>query len=253
MVSSASDTPVIGLTTYVETAQQGVWNVPAAYLQQDYLHAVEHAGGLAVLLPQQPLSEGVAERVISRVDALVLTGGKDVESVHYGEERHETADDPRPERDAWEFALFRAALDRGVPVLGICRGAQVINVALGGSLVQHLPDALGEDTHRGDPGVFVPNDVRAEPGSLLASIFGDHVVATCYHHQAIGRLAADLRVSGRTADEVIEAVEMPGRPFVLAVQWHPEATYEDARLMSALVDAARRYAASTTPQMQEFT
>ena len=230
---------VVGLTTYVERAQQGVWDVPAAYLQYQYVESVTRVGAVATLLPPQPVSAEAVDAVLDRVDALVLTGGKDVDARLYGEQPHAEADEPRTERDAWELGLLRAALDRDVPVLGICRGAQVVNVALGGTLEQHLPDALGADTHRAGPGRFVGRTVRTVPGSRLASILGEEAAASCYHHQAIARLGPDLVASGHAEDGIVEALELPGERFVVAVQWHPEETLDDVRLFRALVAAVR--------------
>jgi putative glutamine amidotransferase len=230
---------VVGLTTYVERAQQGVWDVPAAYLQYQYVESVTRVGGIATLLPPQPVSAEAVDAVLDRVDALVLTGGKDVDARLYGEQPHAEADEPRTERDAWELGLLRGAVDRELPVLGICRGAQVVNVALGGTLEQHLPDAIGEDTHRAGPGRFVGRTVRTVPGSRLASILGDEAAASCYHHQAIARLAPDLVASGHAEDGIVEALELPGERFVLAVQWHPEEILDDVRLFRAVVQAAR--------------
>jgi putative glutamine amidotransferase len=237
---SASDRPVVvGLTTYVERAQQGVWDVPAAYLQYQYVESVTRVGAVATLLPPQPVSAAAVHAVLDRIDALVLTGGKDVDARLYGEVPHAEADEPRTERDAWELGLLRGALDRGMPVLGICRGAQVLNVALGGTLEQHLPDAMGgADDHRAGLGRFAGRTVRTVPGSRLASILGEGAGASCYHHQAIAKLAPDLVASGHAEDGIVEAVELPGERFVLAVQWHPEETLDDVRLFHALVEAA---------------
>ena len=230
--------PVIGLTTYVETVQQGVWDGPAAYLQYQYVESVTRVGGVAVLLPPQPAEPDTASAVLDRLDGLVLTGGKDVDARLYGEEPHAAADTPRVERDAWELSLARAALDRDLPLLGIWRGAQVLNVALGGTLVQHLPDLTGSDGHRAGPGVFAHHDVRTVPGSRLAEILGTSAGAACYHHQAIGALAPGLVAGGHAEDGIVEAVELPAARFVLAVQWHPEEKRDDVRLFRALVEAA---------------
>jgi putative glutamine amidotransferase len=231
---------VVGLTTYVERARQGVWDVPAAYLQYQYVESVTRVGGLAVLLPPQPVTAEGVETVLDLLDALVLTGGKDVDARLYGEAPHAQADAPRTERDAWEVALLRGALDRDLPVLGVCRGAQLLNVALGGTLVQHLPDVTDADAHRAGPGRFAGHTVRTVPGSRLASIVGESAVASCYHHQAIARLAAGLVAAGHAEDGILEAVEVPGARFAVAVQWHPEETLDDVRLFRALVEAARQ-------------
>jgi putative glutamine amidotransferase len=237
---SGSAPPVVGLTTYLERARQGMWDVPAAYLQRQYVDGVTRAGGLAMLLPPQPAGPELAGTAVARVDALVLTGGLDVHADLYGHVAHPEADAPRRDRDAWELDLVRAALDRGLPVLGICRGAQVLNVALGGTLHQHLPEETGEETHRRGAGVFATNRVEVTPGSRLADVVGPEVDVACYHHQAVADLAPGLRVVARTSDGVVEAVEMPAADFVLAVQWHPEQTLDDLRLFTALVEAARR-------------
>ncbi len=233
---------MIGVTTYVEQAQQGVWDVPAAYLQYQYVESVTAAGGTAVLLPPQPSGPDLAHSVLDRIDALVLSGGKDVDAGRYGEEPHPTADAPRPERDAFEIDLVRAALDRDLPVLGICRGAQVLNVAMGGTLVQHLPDVTGADTHRAGPGVFAPRSVHTVDGTVLASLVGESCEVHCYHHQAVAEVAEGLVVSARAEDGVIEALELPAARFAVAVQWHPEETRDDMRLFEGLVRAAGRVA-----------
>lgn len=240
---SASDTghqggPVIGLTTYVEPARQGVWDVPAAYLQYQYVESVTRVGGVAVLLPPQPVTPGAVDAVLDRLDGLVLTGGKDVDARLYGEAPHAEADTPRTERDSCELALLRGALDRDLPVLGICRGAQVLNVALGGTLIQHLPEVVGADAHRAGPGAFAHHVVRTVPGSRLADVLGESARACCYHHQAIGTLAPGLTAAGYAEDGVVEALELPDARFALAVQWHPEEALDDVRLFRALAEAA---------------
>jgi putative glutamine amidotransferase len=176
------------------------------------------------------------------LDGLLITGGKDVDPAVYGQEPHPSTDQPAGQRDAWEFALLRAALKRQLPVLGICRGAQVLNVALGGTLHQHLPDVIGHSGHRAGNAVFTTLPVRTVPGTRLAGLVGEAVDARCYHHQAIAKLGDGLVVSGWDADGVIEALELPGTGFVLAVQWHPEESLDDLRLFSAVVEAARAYA-----------
>ncbi|GAB88107.1 peptidase C26 family protein [Gordonia rhizosphera NBRC 16068] len=231
--------PVVGMTTYLQQAQTGVWDVRASYLPEVYFDGVGRAGGVAVLLPPQPVDDRVAAHIVAGLDALVLTGGKDVDPAAYQQDRHPQTDEPDDVRDAWEFALLRAALDRRVPVLGICRGAQVLNVAMGGTLHQHLPDVVGHSRHRAGNAVFSTTEIVVTPATRLASLLGDHLTAECYHHQAIDRLGDGLVVSGRDAEGLIEAVEIPGDDFVLAVQWHPEERLDDLRLFSAVVDAAR--------------
>lgn len=234
--------PVIGLTTYLQQAQTGVWDVPASFLPAVYFQGVTAAGGVAVLLPPQPVDPEIAERVLDSLDGLLITGGTDVDPAVYGQRPHSSTDQPARQRDAWEFALLRAALQRRLPVLGICRGAQVLNVALGGTLHQHLPDVIGHSGHRAGNAVFTTLPVRTVPGTRLAALVGDSVDARCYHHQGIAELGAGLVVSGWDADGVVEALELPGPGFALAVQWHPEESLDDLRLFSAIVEAAQAYA-----------
>lgn len=233
--------PVIGLTTYLQQANSGVWDTRASFLPAVYLDGVTRAGGIAALLPPQPVDEKIADRVVNGVDGLIITGGRDVDPAYYGHQPHPATDEPATDRDAWEFALLAAALRRGVPILGICRGAQVLNVALGGTLHQHLPDILGHSRHQCGDAVFSTSTVRTVAGSRLAGLIGQSTEAQCYHHQGIAELGAGLVVSA-TSDDVIEAVERPGDDFVLAVQWHPEETLDDLRLFAGLVEAARKHA-----------
>jgi putative glutamine amidotransferase len=238
----SSKPPVVGLTTYLTRAQMGVWDVRASFLPQVYFQGVTASGGAAVLLPPQPVDTDIAERVLDSLDGLLITGGNDVNPAAYGQEPHPSNDKPAPERDEWEFMLLRGALKRQLPVLGICRGAQVLNVALGGTLHQHLPDVIGHSGHRAGNAVFTTLPVRTVAGTRLAGLVGESVEARCYHHQAIADLGEGLVVSGWDADGVIEALELPGPDFVLAVQWHPEESLDDLRLFSAIVEAARTYA-----------
>jgi putative glutamine amidotransferase len=239
---SSTKPPVIGLTTYLNRAQLGVWDVRASFLPAVYFQGVTAAGGVAMLLPPQPVDAEIADRVLDSLDGLLITGGNDVDPGSYGQQPHPNTDKPAQHRDAWEFALLRAALKRHLPVLGICRGAQVLNVALGGTLHQHLPDVIGHGGHRAGNAVFSTLPVRTVPGTQLADLVGESVDARCYHHQAIAELGDGLIVSGWDADGVIEALELPGKGFVVAVQWHPEESLDDLRLFSAIVEAARAYA-----------
>lgn len=229
--------PVVGLTAYLEQVQAGIWDIAAGYLPADYVEGVVRAGGIAVLLPPQPVDP--AGGLLDSLDALVITGGYDLDPARYGQPPHPATDRPRTDRDDWEFALLRGALDRGLPVLGICRGAQMLNVAFGGTLHQHLPDVLGHSGHRAGNGVFTRLPVRTVAGTRLAALLGESVDAPCYHHQAIDRVGDGLVVSAMDADGVIEALELPGESFVLAVQWHPEQALDDLRLFEAVVHAAR--------------
>ena len=240
----SSRSPVIGLTTYLNQAQTGVWDVQASFLPAVYFEGVTAAGGVAVLLPPQPVDPDIAERVLDGLDALLITGGKDVDPAAYGQPRHPATDEPAIARDAWEFTLLDAALRRGLPVLGICRGAQVLNVALGGTLHQHLPDVIGHSGHRAGNAVFTTLPVRTVPGTRLAALMGESADVSCYHHQAIDKVGDGLVVSAWDAAGVVEGLELPGDNFVLAVQWHPEQTLDDLRLFKAVVDAARSYADS---------
>ena len=250
MVLSVSDAagslPVIGLTTYLQQAQSGAWDVPAAFLHKSYLDAVTTAGGIAVLLPPQPVGVGIAARVLDGLDGLVLTGGRDVDPAAYNTEPHPATDEPAVDRDAWEFALLGDALRRGMPVLGICRGAQVLNVALGGSLHQHLPDLLGHAGHQRGTAVFSTSTVRTVEGSRLGRLIGASAAVQCYHHQGIDRLGEGLIASARDTDGLVEAVELAGDDFVVAVQWHPEESSEDLRLFTGLVEAARNFVTART-------
>ncbi len=220
----------------------GVWDVRASFLPAGYFQGVTASGGVAVLLPPQPVNPDIAERVLDGLDGLLITGGKDVDPAAYGQQPHPATEAPDRQRDAWEFTLLEAALRRELPVLGICRGAQVLNVALGGTLHQHLPDVIGHGGHRAGNAVFSQLPVRTVTGTRLAALVGESVDAQCYHHQAIAELGEGLVVSAWDADGVIEALERPGDGFVLAVQWHPEESLDDLRLFSAIVEAARSYA-----------
>jgi putative glutamine amidotransferase len=239
--------PVIGLSTYSEPAQWAVWQAPAALLPMSYLGQVTEAGGVPVLLPPVP---GVAS-ALGRLDGLILTGGGDVDPAGYGAEADPRTSRVQPDRDQAELELLAAALAEGLPVLGICRGMQVLNVARGGTLCQHLPDEAG---HRPAPGTFGSHRVRLAPGSRLASVLrpgggergggqaggedGLTLDVATAHHQGIDRLGDGLVPVAWAQDGLIEAVELAGpHPFALGVQWHPEAG-RDGRLVSALVAAA---------------
>ena len=224
--------PLIGISTYREQARWGAWDVPAVLLPASYADAVAASGGEPVLLPT---GSGTGE-VVARLDGLVLAGGADVDPTRYGAvPGPHTA--PRPDRDAAELVLLDAALSRDLPLLAICRGMQLLNVALGGDLVQHLPDVEGTGAHQLAPGVFARREVRTAPGSGLHRLLGPTAAAECHHHQALDRIALGLTPSAWAEDGVVEAVEAPDRRFCLAVQWHPEAG-ADHRLFDAVVAAA---------------
>jgi len=229
---------VIGLTTYAESARMLAWHREFAMLHASYVAATERAGGIAVLLP--PQAKGTDE-VLDRIDGLVLTGGADVDPASYGEVPGERTSAPRVQRDEWEIALARGALDRDIPLLAICRGLQILNVVLGGSLYQHLPDVAGHEGHQPSPGVFGAVEVDIQPGTRTAELTGSRLRVSCHHHQALDRLAPSLAVTGRAGDGTVEAVEVPGQSFAIGVQWHPEEDSHDGRLFAALVSAGQRY------------
>ncbi|MBM2824033.1 MAG: peptidase [Thermoleophilia bacterium] len=215
--------PVIGITAYAQDAKWGVWHVPAVLIPLSYVDAVEGAGGRAVLIP--PTEVGV-EETLDALDGVIFSGGADVDPTRYGAEPHPETDTPQTRRDAGEMALLQAALERDVPVLAICRGFQLLNVARGGDLIQHLPEEVGHHEH-----------------SRLGSIVGESSDVTSHHHQALGRLGDGLVETAWAADGTLEAVEDPAQRFTVGVQWHPEAG-EDAALFEALVAEAREYRAA---------
>jgi len=230
--------PLIGITTYVEPARWGYWELEAALIPQDYVESVERAGGRALLVP--PSDDGV-EETLDALDAIVFTGGSDIDPSEYGEEAHPETFGVRKDRDASELALMRAALDRDMPVLGICRGIQVLNVVRGGDLHQHLPEVIGHERRKHDPpGIFNDHEVAISPETRLASILGDTHGVKSHHHQGLRRLGDGLVEAARADDGTIEAIEDPGRRFALGVLWHPEAG-ENKRLFEALVREAARY------------
>ena len=232
--------PIVGVTSYVEQARFGAWDVPAALIPLSYVHAIERAGGRALVVP--PAEDGV-EETLDALDGLVLSGGSDLDPSLYGEDAHPETRNIRPQRDLAEMALLRAALARDLPVLAVCRGSQVLNVARGGNLVQHLPEALGTQAHRETPGVFSDHGVEVDPDSRLGGIVGSSVEVKSHHHQGYGELGEGLRVVARAEDGTIEAVEDPEHRFAVGVLWHPEEG-KDASLFEALVAEARDYRAS---------
>jgi len=233
--------PVIGLTTYLEQVQQDVWDVPAAFLPHSYFAAVTRAGGIAVLLPPQPVDAGIASAVLDGLDGLIVTGGLDVAPARYGQQPHPLTDTPRLDRDAWEDALLAEAIARDLPFLGICRGLQLLNVTRGGSLVQHLPEVVGSERYSGDAGRFASNEVRVDAGTRVAGLLGVGALEVkSYHHQAVDALGDGLVVAARSDDGVVQAVELPDAMFGVAVQWHPEEDADGgAPLFAGLVEAAR--------------
>jgi putative glutamine amidotransferase len=207
---------------------------------RSYATAVQRAGALALLLPPDDAVAEAPEELLDRIDALILAGGSDLDPGAYGARPHPETRDTWPERDRFELGLARGALERGMPVLGICRGMQILNVARGGTLVQHLPDLLGNDEHRHTPGAFGDHEVRLEPGSLAARAAGaERTTVKSHHHQGINKVGEGLVASGwSVSDDLVEAIELPDRPFALGVMWHPEED-ERSRIVGALVAAAR--------------
>jgi putative glutamine amidotransferase len=245
---SESRPPVIGLTTYRQQAQTGVWDVEAAFLPAVYLNAVTVAGGIAVLLPPQAMTPQIVDRVLDGLDGIIITGGRDVDPRRYGQDPHEATDPPQEQRDAWEDALLEAAIRRELPFLGICRGLQVLNVARGGTLHQHLPDVVGHSRYNAGGGRFTVNTVHVDGDSELGGLLGrDELAVKSYHHQAVDALGDGLRITARSEDGVVQAVEFDAVPFGVAVQWHPEEdAAEDAHLFEGLVAAAREYRSATS-------
>jgi gamma-glutamyl-gamma-aminobutyrate hydrolase PuuD len=229
--------PVVGITTYVVPAKWSYWDREAALVPADYVRAVERAGGRPILVP--PSHDGIDE-TLDAVDGLVFSGGSDLDPELYGQEAHPETLGVFAERDRAELELLEAALARDLPVLAICRGSQVLNVAQGGDLVQHLPDLVGDEKHKHTPGTFAEHDVTIAPGTRLAELLGDHAPVKSHHHQGLGRLGDGLRPAAHAEDGVVEAVEDPGRRFTLGVLWHPEAG-EDMKLFEGLVAAAAGY------------
>ena len=232
--------PLIGITTYVEDARFGAWDVPAALIPVAYVAAVECAGGRALLVP--PAEDGV-EETLDALDGLLLSGGNDIDPSLYGAEAHPETDGTRVQRDRAELALLRGALERDMPVLAVCRGSQMLNVARGGDLVQHLPDVVGDERHKRTPGVFADHDVEIESESRLGELVGDRAPVKSHHHQGFGRVGDGLREVAWADDGTLEAVEDPEARFALGVLWHPEEG-EDAALFAALVTEARAYRAA---------
>jgi putative glutamine amidotransferase len=243
-MSATQSRPAIGICTALERAQWAAWDRPAALLALDYIAAIQQAGGLAVMIPPDPRLEQNPDEMLDLIDGLILAGGADIDPSTYGEEPHPRTNDTGLERDRTELALARRAVERDMPVLGICRGMQLLNVAFGGTLLQHLPDEFGHDDHRRNVGTFDDNDhdVRITTGTLAARATGEtHHAAKSHHHQGIDTLGDGFEVSGISAlDALPEAIEAPGRRFVLGVQWHPEAD-ESSGVIGALVESAMAY------------
>ncbi len=232
--------PRIALTSYYQEASWGVWNAAAAIVPGTYVEAVVAAGGTPILLP--PL--GTDETVLDLVDGLIVVGGPDVEPARYGAPAHPRTV-PQPLRDEHDTILTRAAMERGLPLFAICRGAQILNVALNGSLIQHIPDINPTANYQPAPGVFGTAAFSTTPGSLIQSLLGDAAEAPCYHHQAMDAVPPGLRVTAASADGTVQALESAAPAgWLLGVQFHPEQNPEDLRLFRGFVQAAASYRAN---------
>jgi putative glutamine amidotransferase len=232
--------PLIGITCYVEEATWGPWCVPAALVPFSYIRGIERAGGRALLVP--PSDAGVDE-TLDALDGLLLSGGSDIDPQLYGAAEHSDTHALRPERDSAEMLLLQAALQRDVPVLAVCRGMQLLNVARGGDLIQHLPDVTGSEMHRQRAGEFAVHDVSLSPDSQVGTLLGERGTVRSHHHQGIATVGAGLREVAWAHDNTVEGLEDPERSFAVGVLWHPEEG-EDRKLFEALVAAAGRSAAS---------
>jgi len=229
--------PLVGITTYVEPAQWGAWELPSALIPYMYVEAIERAGARALLVP--PSTEAVQE-TLDALDGLLFSGGSDLDPTTYGQDPHPKTRGTRLARDRGELALLEAALARDMPVLAVCRGSQVLNVARGGDLVQHLPDVVGDERHKHTPGVFADHDVRVEDESKLGRVLGRRAPVKSHHHQGYGRIGEGLREVAWAEDGTVEALEDPDKRFAVGVLWHPEAG-EDRALFEALVEQAAAY------------
>ncbi len=229
------DAPVVGLTTYRQSAAWGVWHTRADLLPTEYAVTVEAAGGVPLLLPPVALPDAAAQ-VVSRIDALIVAGGADVDPGRYDATPHERTSGWQPDRDAWELALLTGAAEAGLPVLGICRGMQLMAVHAGGTLDQHTPDLVGHDTHSPGGDAYGTVEVETRAGSRLAGLVGARVEVSCHHHQSVASHPGFSAVA-RASDGTLEAMEADGERFCLAVQWHPE-TRVEVGLMAGLLEAA---------------
>jgi gamma-glutamyl-gamma-aminobutyrate hydrolase PuuD len=232
--------PVIGITTYAEKATWGGWTEPAAFTPLAYVRAVEQAGGRPLLVP--PSADGI-EETLDSLDGIIFSGGGDLDPETYGAEAHPETGEVSTERDSAELALLQGALSRDMPVLAVCRGSQVLNVARGGDLVQHLPEIVGHDRHRHTEPVMADHEVTVEGESKLGEILGERAPVKSSHHQGFGRLGEGLREAAWAEDGTIEALEDPSHRFAVGVLWHPEEG-EDFALFKALVEEAGAYRTS---------
>jgi putative glutamine amidotransferase len=235
--------PVIGICSAIERASYGAWQLVCNLSPRSYSLSVQAAGGLALLLPADDAAAERPDEMLDLLDGLMLAGGADLDPASYGARPHPETKGAWPERDRFELALAHRALEREMPVLGVCRGMQMLNVACGGTLVQHLPDELGHEQHRHTPGSFSDHEVRIEAGTLAARAVGaERTAVKSHHHQGVDELGDGVAVSGWSAeDDLVEAIELPGKPYALGVLWHPEED-ERSRVIGSLVEAAREHA-----------
>ena len=240
--------PTIGICGAIEQVNWGGWSVFANVSPRSYALAVQAAGGMALLLPPDDGAAGRPAEMLDLLDGLVLAGGSDIDPASYGGVPHPKTKGTWPERDRFELALSHAALERDMPVLGICRGMQLLNVACGGTLEQHLPDTTGSERHRHTPGSFADHEVRIAEGTLAARAVGTTADAVkSHHHQGIGQLGEQVVITGWSVeDDVIEAIELPAKAYALGVLWHPEED-QRSRVVASLVDAARDYRSAANP------
>jgi putative glutamine amidotransferase len=232
--------PVVGICSAIERASWGAWETLSTLTPRTYSLTVQAAGAMALLLPPDDAAAESPDELLDLLDGLILAGGSDIDPASYGAREHPETRGTWPERDRFELGVTHAALARDMPVLGICRGMQMLNVACGGTLVQHLPDVLGHDDHRHTPGVFSDHHVRIQPDSLAARAVGaEHAAVKSHHHQGVGELGEGLEAVGwAEPDETVEAIELPERGYALGVLWHPEED-ERSNVIGSLVEAAR--------------
>jgi putative glutamine amidotransferase len=229
--------PVVGITSYAEEVTWGAWVEEAALVPLSYVRAIERAGGRPLVVPP---SEGAIEETLSVFDGILFSGGSDLDPQLYDAEAHPETQGVHEARDRAEMTLLAAALERDMPVLAVCRGSQVLNVARGGDLVQHLPDELGHEQHKHTPGEYSDHDVTLEPDTRVGGILGERAPVKSHHHQGFGRIGEGLRESGYAEDGTVEALEDPSKRFAVGVLWHPEEG-EDMALFEALVHEAAQY------------
>ena len=241
--------PVIGICAAIESAQWAAWEVLVNLSPRTYSLAVQRAGGLALILPPDDVAAESPDELLDMLDALILAGGSDIDPASYGARPHPETRGTRPERDRFELALGTRALERDMPVLGICRGMEMLNVIQGGTLNQHL----GLELHRHTPGVFTDHRVELEPGSLAARVVGAELTEVkSAHHQGVEELGEGVVISGHADDGVVEAIELPDRSFAVGVLWHPEED-ERSRVIGSLVEEARSRRTAPAARLREAT